>query len=331
VDAAGNLYLTGILYGSTTFGNLSLSVPARTAAGSYYARYLVKFDAQGVALWARQGGRVLLPNGVPFYHHRLLVSPTGDAYLSIQANSLDTGPFDSVSLPTNNAGDTDAALVKYNAQGTAQWAQQGGGPGRDQIIEAALDENGHLAFACQFPSTATFGTQVLTSAGSQTGALVVLDTRTGAVQWARAFTSTSTGTARLSGVAADPQGNWYVAGAFSDTGLLGGRTVVSAGGLDVVVTSFSPEGELRWLQQTGGTTNEAAFFLARSGNGSLVVGGVFTGTAQLGGYSLTAEGGATATAGLLAQLATGTSLAVQTPRQPRRYPCIPTRFLLPER
>ncbi len=304
VDASGNAYLTGVLSGSATFGAFTLNVPVGNSTGNYFDRFLVKFDPQGTALWARQGGRVQLGTAGRFYFQKLLVGPSGDAYLTIFANAGSSGPFGSVSLPAAGAGDFDAAIVKYDAQGTAQWAQQGGGAGADRIGDAALDGTGRLGFAVEFPGSATFGGVTLTGPGpgTLTGGLVVLDAATGTVQWARALTGTST--ARLIALSADAQGTWYVGGSFDGTGALGGRQLTSTGGTDAVVASFSAQGMLGWVQQSAGAGNEAAFYLAIGGGGRLSVGGVFTGTTQLSTFGLTAQGGAAAADIFVAQLAT---------------------------
>ncbi|AMJ67176.1 hypothetical protein AXW84_18395 [Hymenobacter sp. PAMC 26628] len=295
VDAAGNLYLTGVLTGTATFGALTLAVPSIS-----FDRYLVKLDPQGAAVWARQGGRVPNSNGLAFYNQKLVVSADGDAYLVFYANAGPNGAFGSVTLPPG-AGDFDEAVVKYDGQGAAQWAQQGGGPGFDRVLDAALDGTGRLGLVCQFPGTATFGAQVLAGPGTQSGALVVLDAATGAVQWGRAFTSP--GAAQLSGVAADPQGTWYVAGYFDGTGTLGDRSFASTGGNDAVVASVSAQGAVGWVQQSTGPNNESAFLLRFTSPGRLAVGGTFTGTAQLGNLALTSQGGAAAADGFVAQLA----------------------------
>jgi hypothetical protein len=86
--------------------------------------------------------------------------------------------------------------------------------------------------------------------------------------------------------AADAQGNVFVAGRFSNAITFGATTLTSAGGLDAFVAKWSPAtGGFVWAQRAGGPSDDQAYALAVSGN-QVYVGGVFAGTANFGGISL---------------------------------------------
>jgi PKD repeat protein len=106
--------------------------------------------------------------------------------------------------------------------------------------------------------------------------------------WARAIGSTSSDAAYAVGV--DGSGNTIVGGSYRGTVNFGGTTVTSAGGADCFLAKYSTSGGLLWVRSMGGTADDYLDALAIDGNGYVVVGGRFSGTASFGGTSLVADG-----------------------------------------
>lgn len=317
LDAAGNEYVVGYLSGGPlTIGGISLTGP--TTAGSRLEYFMAKYSAgTATAQWARQGGRVPQVTGQTFYTPGLVVSPAGEAYL-IGTFPTGTATFGALPLPAEFGG-FDIGIVKYSAQGTEQWVRRSGGAGMDQARYATLDGNGHLVLAGSFSGSASFGGQALLGSGTSSGGLFVYDALTGAEQWARTITGTTT--AYYGDAVTDAAGNLYVVGTFDGNGAAGGTLLTSAGGTDAVVVSYSPQGAFRWQQQSGSATNEMAFSIRLDNAQHLHIAGSFIGTAQLGSTTLTGQSSVNVNV-LLAQLA-ALPLAARTPQvaqQLRLYP-----------
>ena len=92
--------------------------------------------------------------------------------------------------------------------------------------------------------------------------------------------------------AVDAAGNVYLAGAFANTIVLGGTTLISLGSNDVFVAKFNPAtNQFVWAQRAGGTGDDKATALAVSGP-NVYVAGYFAGfTANFGSITLTSAGG----------------------------------------
>jgi hypothetical protein len=285
LDAAGNLYLAGQLRGTVPFGSVTLSNNDNTATPEI-DQVLVKYDAQGTVLWARQGGHITGLNdlGTP----QLVVAPAGDAFLISWLQSGGTvGNFGGVSQPGGaGAGSTDILIVKYDAQGVPQWLKQGGGPGTDFPGQAIIDGAGRLALTLDFRSATTFTYEglTLTGTGFWSAGLLLLDGGSGTPVWGQVLNSSNW--ARYQGVAADAAGNIYAAGNFGSDATAGSISLGTATGVAAALVSYSPQGAVRWVLRSGGTQSEEARALAMGPGGQLSMSGIYSGAAQFGTVTL---------------------------------------------
>ncbi len=118
----------------------------------------------------------------------------------------------------------------------------------------------------------------------------------------------------------DGAGNSYVIGDFSlSASLMQGINTLgnlnSAGGRDVLVAKFAPDGTLLWAKRAGGTGLDVGLKLVL-GNTGLGITGLFTGTADLFGSSHSAHGGSTDLFVALLDPADGNALWVRTAGAP---------------
>lgn len=112
-DANGNSYLTGMFFGTVTFGSL----PPITS-GIQGDLYVVKYDASGNALWAVHTGGDSFDEGTA-----VSVDAAGNVYMTgyFQSTTIDFGAG-----PLSRSGLTDIFVAKYNAGGEFQWANRYG-------------------------------------------------------------------------------------------------------------------------------------------------------------------------------------------------------------
>lgn len=285
LDAAGNAYFTGSFTTAITFGNQTLTL-SNTVGVYEQALFLVKFNPQGTALWARAGGRELRGGSTPQYGAGLCVSPAGAAYL-LWGSTPGAGDFDNLALPPSQ-GSNDAVIVKYSPQGTVEWLRAGGGPFADLVQRATLDGSGQLLVTGLFAGTATFGTHTV-AAPQSAGLLLALDEATGSVNWVRALLTSSLNGAAFYAPATDAAGNSYVGGSFDLDAIVETQALSAAGGRDALVASYTPQGALRWVQQSSGTGDELPLYLACTGPDALTVAGALRGQGRFGTGTITSS------------------------------------------
>lgn len=92
-------------------------------------------------------------------------------------------------------------------------------------------------------------------------------------------------------IARDASGSLYVVGRFRERVSLSTGTLVSAGGTDGFVASFTPDGALRWARRVGSSGDDAAFGVAVDAmTGHVYVTGRFRDRAEFDGTFLTSGG-----------------------------------------
>ena len=92
-------------------------------------------------------------------------------------------------------------------------------------------------------------------------------------------------------VAVDSSGNVFIVGDFEGSIDLGGGPLVSAGGSDVFVASYGPNGAHRWSMRLGGASTERGYGLALDLGGNVFVAGNFEDRITDWGGSVTASAG----------------------------------------
>jgi hypothetical protein len=246
VDGAGSVYVTGSFEGTAAFGPFTLTAADTDPNADWQDVFVVKYDVEGTALWARRAGTGVFND----FAEGIAVSPFGDVYVAGYFTGVatwDGGNNPDVTLTTRN--DFDAFLAKYDPDGDLQWVAQAGGNGQDTGRGVAVTNSGDVYFAGGFYETALFGTSTtLTSAGSDDAFLAKYDAA-GNLLWAQRG-----GGADGDGawnVAADLGGNAFVVGTFRGVALWGGLPLQSRGFSDLFAVKYSPAGTPLWVQQIG--------------------------------------------------------------------------------
>ena len=96
---------------------------------------LIKCDANGNVLWARQVGGIYVD-----WFTEVIESTTGDLY-AVGLTGSNTGLFAGMKTDTS----LDAAIVKFSADGELQWAKTLGGSSSDQFLSVAEAGGGIVA------------------------------------------------------------------------------------------------------------------------------------------------------------------------------------------
>jgi hypothetical protein len=282
VDATGNVYVTGFITGTSTFGP-NISVPS---AGGRDV-FVTKLDSSGNFLWAKTFGGP----GTDLADS-IAVGASGNVFVT--GSFQQTANFGGVSL--TSAGGDDVFVMKLDTNGNVIWAKRQGGAGVDSAFSVSLDGTGNVFTTGIFSGTATFGPTMLTSAGD-TDIFVQKMDNNGNTLYAKRFG----GTDHDDGVSlvADAAGNVAVTGDFVGTVTFGATTLTQSGTIPgsalaanaAFVTKLDPAGNVLWAKSFG-TPNEssAGFGIAKDATGNLYTTGVFQGTVAFGGTNLTSVG-----------------------------------------
>ncbi len=277
VDAHGNTYLTGFFYSST----IIFSTDTLTNTGERDI-FLVKYDASGNVLWAKNEGGTGEDGGFS-----VAVDTSGNPFVA--------GWFVSPSITFGeyvlwNAGSGDLFLTKYDTSGNVLWATSAGGTGGETAHSVVVDDSGNPYLTGRFTSpTLKFGSDTLTNAGSADLFLAKYDAN-GNVLWATSAGGIDSDYA-LS-IAVDGSGNSYLAGCFySYTITFGTNTLTNTGKTDLFLAKYDANGNVIWVISTVGTGSEAAYSVAVDPSGNSYLAGIFSSsTLTFGSYILTNTG-----------------------------------------
>ncbi|MDX1251207.1 MAG: SBBP repeat-containing protein [Gammaproteobacteria bacterium] len=169
----------------------------------------------------------------------------------------------------NYAGGGDVFVVKFNAAGVEQWNLQFGTVALDQAFGVAVDAAGNVYVVGR-----TYGgLHGNTYAGGDGDAFVVKYNTEGVRQWTKQIGTT--GGDSINGVAADVNGNVYVAGGAG--GSLNGNTY-AGGDADAFVAKYDALGDEQWLRQFGAGGRDVASSVAVDAGGNVHVVGEVTGS-----------------------------------------------------
>lgn len=236
VDRAGNAYISGWTTGS-------LGGPH---AGAYDA-FLARYNADGTLGWIKQLGdaRDVTSNGVA-------VDGKGNVYIS--GHTLG-------SLGSANAGDRDAILARYNADGTLEWIRQLGTSGSEASNGLAVDASGN-AYITGYTNGSLSGPN---SGGFD--AFLARYNADGTLEWTRQIGAASFYDVSQS-VAVDSAGNAYISG-WTD-GSLGGP---NAGINDAFLARYYADGSHAWTRQLGAAGDDRSLGVAVDGIGKAYISG----------------------------------------------------------
>jgi hypothetical protein len=255
VDSAGNCYAVGYATDSgvpITFGTNYLPIPSDYGESTF----LVKYDNTGTNKWVQ-----LMGGSGNTYATKVAVDAAGNVYVRGSFN-------ENMTIGTNNlvgVGSTrNTFFAKFNNSGALTWVQQltggnlnGGG--------VAVDQAENVYVTGEFDSPLSFGSTILTNAGSSYDAFVAKYNSSGMFQWPLQTTGTNFDL-YLDG-ALDGQGNVYAAGGLSS---------------GAAVAKYSPTGTVQWAYSASGPPSSpfssAVFKCAVDSAGDCFLAGWYQGT-----------------------------------------------------
>jgi len=271
-DGYGNCYLTGYIYGTATFGTITL-----TSSGSSDT-FIAKLGASGNWLWAVLGG-----GSSNDWGEGISIDSNGNLYVAGLFRATVT--FGSTTL--TSGGEYDVFVAKAGPSGNWLWAKKAGGTGSNGGYSISTDSAGNSFITGYFRSTATFGSTTLTSSGDTDIFVAKLDT---IGNWLWADRMGGTGSDLGYGITVDATGNAWLTGTFQGTASFGPHTLTAIGSNDIFAAKLDTASNWLWADNMGGTESDVGYGITVDAVGNAWLTGSFQGTASFGPHTLTAIG-----------------------------------------
>jgi gliding motility-associated-like protein len=256
-DSIGNVYFTGHFCDTITFGTYTLTASKLNS----FNTFLVKYDANGNVLWARQS---VIPstisNGIGY---SVAIDKKGNVYMA--GNFADTISFGAYTLTSiNDRFQGDAFLVKYDANGNVLWVNKGSFPssaGYATAYSVINDQAGNVYMTGYFYDTISFGKYVLVDKfNTAIDAFLVKYDANGNVIWAEQSNSVAKASFAGYSLAVDDFNNLYLSGGYLYGQVIFGKDTFPTDTIDsdpAVVMKLDTSGKVLCgsLIKTGGDDN----------------------------------------------------------------------------
>lgn len=269
-DANSNIFITG-WYSSPTinFGTGSLT----NAGSATNDVFLVKYDANGTALWSKTIGGSSVDGG-----RACATDLLGNTYVigSFSSSSIN---FGTGTLTNASSGTYDLFVAKYDPMGTSLWSTNVGGIYDEMGNGIAISGNNiYLTGSFSSPSVTFGSTAALTNVSAGTSDIFLASySLTGTANWSKGIGGIDADEAKC--VCVDTSGNAYISGSFISTSISFGTNTLTnstVGTKDVFVASFDNTGNSPWSLQVGNYADEIGNGIANSSFSSAIhLGGMF--------------------------------------------------------
>lgn len=293
-DALGNVYETGFFRDTV---DLDPGVGGTMGYGNPQRMFIRKFDPSGNMLWvadigSNSLGGWLLPNDIT-------TDAWGNVYIfgtfwGNQWIDFDPGPGTYPLLNWFPA--TDAILLKLRPSGAFAWAIPIGLYLIEDGMSVVTDAQGSVYAVGAFTGGADFdpGPAIVPAIGhgDSTDAFICKYDSAGNFKWVRETGGWNSNDYAMD-LAPGPGGSVYLTGHFAGTVDLdmgpGVQNVTAVGSKDIFVEKLDSLGNLLWYRTYGGPLIDVPTSIAVDYSGAAYLGGIFTGTATIGGQSLTSN------------------------------------------
>ncbi len=189
---------------------------------------------------------------------------------------------------TNGTTGASMLLIKYDPSGNVIWAKNAGELRNNIATSVIVDNNDNVFVAGYFTGqTLTFGSTVLTNAGSLNEAIFIVKYDvSGNILWAKTALGSGVLDDHVNSMAVDSSGNIYVVGSFESSTLnFGVTTLTQAGIRDIFIAKYDSTGNFQWAQSAGGDGPDEALSISVDAEGNSFTTGYYGSTSILLGNS----------------------------------------------
>lgn len=273
VNVSNNVFLCGTFGGSMQIGDSTLS------ATSIVQSYIMKLSDIGNPTWAMKP--VSSSNNVS---NSLTVLPDGNvAVAGYYSLNMSLGNF-SVS---SSSASYDVFLCSINDDGVVNWLTKAGGAYDDVSTALTNDTQGNLLLCGNMSGSAAFDTFYLANAGYNDPFIAKYD-ENGNCVWARSGQGLDLD--MVNGISCDAQGNVYATGLYENSITFSEHTISGYDQRQIFMVSYDANGNLRWLQDAGGSGTDCGTAINTDVTGNVYVSGYYTYLAKFGEITLPPAG-----------------------------------------
>ncbi len=293
VDSQGNVYAAGYIRGNDDFAFAAGEYVLGGCPGSNAV--LIKYDGDGVYQWAK------VPTaGMNCEFLGAAADAVGGVYA---AGHMDGSGLYTFAPGMSAQGDSaeNALIVKYSAEGAAQWVRSVTGGMDTRFMSVCVDASGNVYAAGSVWGTGviTLGPGVTVQGASASGnCLLVCYAADGTALWARSTTAGSA-LSSFTSVAAGAPGRIYAAGYMNGTGTYGFPPSVSISGTcttgNALLVCWDSTGSAQWARSTTGGAYQTAFLgvAADSGGNAYAAGFLLNNGTEYFGSGVSTDGAST--------------------------------------
>ena len=275
----------GYLYGgSATFGPGETNETVLTSSGRYDI-FIARYNPDGTLAWAKRAG------GTGFEESEgITVLSDNSIVVTGEFNvSATYGPGEINETILYSAGDWDIFIARYNPDGTLAWAKRAGGVGGEGGYGITRLSDNSTVVTGEFNGLATFGKDEanqtdLAPAGSY-DIFIARYNPDGTLAWAKRAGGSDWDAAF--GITTLLDNSIAVTGHFEGSCTFGPgdpapTVLTSAGGADIFIANYNPNGTSVWAKRAGGSDLDWGNDLTTLSDNSTVVTGWFYDSATFG-------------------------------------------------
>ncbi len=275
-DANGDIVVTGYFQATLNFSNSTQTLTSAGNSDIWIAKYS---GSNGNLLWAVSAG------GNSYdYGHSITIGQNNSVIVAGEFKT--TASFGSSQLSTNTS-ESRAFVAKLNSSGAWQWAIGIGSKSKALGITADVNDNYYAVGG--FADTTTINGVPFNAVGLSDAFISRINSN-GNIQWINKMGGVSEDGA--SGVSIASDGLIYTTGTFASTCSFNTTTTLTAaGGQDIYTAAFTNNGLLASARRFGGSLEDRSRAIHAADASNIYLCGVFTGTADFGGFVLDATPG----------------------------------------
>lgn len=270
-DAANNTYITGGFTGTASINGATI-----ISAGEFDI-FVAKLNSLNGIEWIKTSSGANTEIA-----HAISMDASGNIILL--GHYTGTLKFGSFSAGTKSDYNLFAISMSSFDGSIKEMRYAGGINGSNaSLSHLSMDGNGDVFADGTFYNDIIIDGVTVKPVGSN-DVVVIKFTPAGNVSWYKQIGSSMIESA--GGLKIDNENALYVAGSFSNSITLDGKTIISAGATDIFLCKWDNDGNLKWLESGGGTYIDDVYSIALGLDGDIYLAGSYTGNAHFGKLSL---------------------------------------------
>ncbi|MDO9511428.1 MAG: chitobiase/beta-hexosaminidase C-terminal domain-containing protein, partial [Bacteroidales bacterium] len=198
-----------------------------------------------------------------------------------------TGTTTLFGVNVTSFGQDDIFLAKFSPAGDIIWIKTAGGTSNEKANSISTDKAGNIYISGYYTVNSFFDTANISSNGG-TDVFVASYNPSGQLRWVSSiggfFDDYS------NSLYSDPDGRLWLCGSFQGMLQTKNKTLISNGGDDVLIAHLTAMGDVKWINQAGGTSQDFGRSIYVDALKNALVTGEFQGTALFGTNALNSSG-----------------------------------------